>query len=113
MGNTASFLRSVNMFQTTNLLLFVPFVLCLPPQEYPTPAPTQEYNPDIGQTNVGGYGVNKDPYCHMGRKLSSRTNASLTPNKLAGHKTRKSASLLCTKTALESSRLTLNAFASM
>merc|ERR1712002_392983 len=40
-----------------------------PPQEYPTPAPTQEYNPDIGQTNVGGYGVNKDPYCHMVEKV--------------------------------------------
>merc|ERR1712221_43918 len=39
------------------------------PQEYPTPAPTQEYNPDIGQTNVGGYGVNKDPYCHKVKKV--------------------------------------------
>merc|ERR1711972_1089683 len=39
------------------------------PQEYPTPAPTQEYNPDIGQTNVGGYGVNKDPYCHKVEKV--------------------------------------------
>ena len=28
-----------------------------------------EYNPDIGQTNVGGYGVNKDPYCHMVEKV--------------------------------------------
>merc|ERR1712212_747189 len=35
-------------------------VLALPPPEYPTPAPTQEYNPDIGQTNVGGYGQNKE-----------------------------------------------------
>merc|ERR1711942_564392 len=51
------------------LLFFIPFVLCLPPQEYPTPAPTQHYNPDIGQTNVGGYGVNKDPYCHMVEKV--------------------------------------------
>ena len=33
-----------------------------PPPQYPTPAPVQQYNPDIGQTNVGGYGVNKDPY---------------------------------------------------
>merc|ERR1711942_181255 len=39
------------------------------PQEYPTPSPTQEYNPDIGRTNVGGYGVNKDPYCHMVEKV--------------------------------------------
>ena len=40
------------------------------PQEYPTPSPTQEYNPDIGQTNVGGYGVNKDPYCHKVEKVA-------------------------------------------
>merc|ERR1711862_17669 len=66
---TAALLSSIKMFQTTNLLLFVPIVLCLPPQEYPTPAPTQHYNPDIGQTNVGGYGVNKDPYCHMVEKV--------------------------------------------
>merc|ERR1712096_591848 len=26
-------------------------------------------NPDIGQTNVGGYGVNKDPYCHKVEKV--------------------------------------------
>merc|ERR1712000_442341 len=58
-----------NMFQASYLLFFAPLVLCLPPQEYPTPAPTQEYNPDIGQTNVGGYGVNKNPYCHMVEKV--------------------------------------------
>jgi len=40
-----------------------------PPPAYPTPAPTQGYHPDIGQTNVGGYGVNKDPYCHMVEKV--------------------------------------------
>merc|ERR1712096_250960 len=32
-------------------------------------APVQDYNPDIGQTNVGGYGVNKDPYCHKVEKV--------------------------------------------
>merc|ERR1712201_18845 len=47
------------------------------------------------------------------RKLSSRTNASHTPSKPAGHRTRKSASLLCTRTAPESSRLTSSVFASM
>merc|ERR1712096_549040 len=26
-------------------------------------------NPDIGQTSVGGYGVNKDPYCHKVEKV--------------------------------------------
>merc|ERR1712226_923617 len=45
-------------------------VLAAPqPPEYPTPAPAPGYNPDIGQTNVGGYGVNKDPYCHMVEKV--------------------------------------------
>eukprot|EP00091_Calanus_sinicus_P003420 TRINITY_DN1358_c0_g1_i2.p2 TRINITY_DN1358_c0_g1~~TRINITY_DN1358_c0_g1_i2.p2 ORF type:complete len:104 (-),score=11.31 TRINITY_DN1358_c0_g1_i2:167-478(-) len=27
-----------------------------PPQQYPAPAPVQDYNPDIGQTNVGAMG---------------------------------------------------------
>merc|ERR1719420_1543666 len=60
----------------TNNMNSLIFLSCLslvlalpPPQEYPTPAPTQHYNPDIGQTNVGGYGVNKDPYCHMVEKV--------------------------------------------
>merc|ERR1712105_401866 len=48
--------------------LSVVFALPSPP-EYPTPAPAPGYNPDIGQTNVGGYGVNKDPYCHMVEKV--------------------------------------------
>ena len=55
-----------------NSLIFLSclsLVLALPPPQYPTPAPTQQYNPDIGQTNVGGYGVNKDPYCHMVEKV--------------------------------------------
>merc|ERR1719318_1355003 len=29
----------------------------------------EEYSPDIGQTNVGGYGTNKDPYCHKVEKV--------------------------------------------
>eukprot|EP00091_Calanus_sinicus_P014082 TRINITY_DN3143_c0_g1_i2.p2 TRINITY_DN3143_c0_g1~~TRINITY_DN3143_c0_g1_i2.p2 ORF type:complete len:119 (-),score=24.95 TRINITY_DN3143_c0_g1_i2:29-385(-) len=33
------------------------------PQQYPAPAPVQDYNPDIGQTNVGGT-CQQDPYCH-------------------------------------------------
>merc|ERR1719427_1512534 len=40
-----------------------------PPPQYPTPSPVQDYNPDIGQTNVGDYGVNKDPYCHKVEKV--------------------------------------------
>merc|ERR1719186_2275561 len=40
-----------------------------PPPQYPTPSPVQDYNPDMGQTNVGGYGVNKDPYCHKVEKV--------------------------------------------
>merc|ERR1712025_610086 len=47
------------------------------------------------------------------RKLSSRTNASHTPSKPVGHRIRKNASLLCIRTALESSKQTSNVFASM
>ena len=36
----------------------------------PTPSPPQGYDPEIGQTNAGGYGVNKDPYCHMVEKVA-------------------------------------------
>merc|ERR1719233_1770859 len=65
-------------------------VMAAPPSPpvYPTPGPTQEYNPDIGQTNVGGYGVNKDPYCHMVEKVVFETSASLTPRGLATLRTR-------------------------
>merc|ERR1712025_1194491 len=55
-----------------NSLIFLSclsLVLALPPPKYPTPAPTQHYNPDIGQKNEGGYGVNKDHYCHMVEKV--------------------------------------------
>merc|ERR1711955_194987 len=67
MGITSKIL--ITMHRASYLLFFAPLVLSLPPPEYPTPAPTQEYNPDIGQTNVVGYGVNKDPYCHMVEKV--------------------------------------------
>merc|ERR550519_2698980 len=63
---------SCKKHKMSNLIYFacLSVVLALPsPPEYPTPAPTQAYNPDIGQTNVGGYGVNKDPYCHMVEKV--------------------------------------------
>merc|ERR1712096_299833 len=75
MGTTAPSCKQVNMYQTTSLLLLVscqrrpaypPSPAPPPSPQYPTPAPVQDYNPDIGQTNVGGYGVNKDPYCHKG-----------------------------------------------
>merc|ERR1711872_558676 len=72
MGSLESFnSREASMIPSTSvLLLVVNYVFGLPPPpEYPTPAPTQEYNPDIGQTNVGGYGVNKNPYCHMVEKV--------------------------------------------
>merc|ERR1712025_1059896 len=67
MGTATSCLSS-NMCSLI-FLSSLSLVLALPPQEYPTPAPTQQYNPYIGQTNVGGYGVNKDPYCHMVEKV--------------------------------------------
>merc|ERR1719378_730360 len=36
---------------------------------YPGPAPPLEYDPQIGQTNVDGYSLNKNPYCHMEEKV--------------------------------------------
>merc|ERR1719427_596001 len=82
---TASSCIQVNMYQASSVLLLASClsnVLCQtarppyppggpspPPAQYPTPAPVQDYNPDIGQTNVGGYGVNKDPYCHKVEKV--------------------------------------------
>merc|ERR1712025_398826 len=73
MGQYILIAGSLIMFQATDLLFLIPIVLCLPSQEYPTPAPTQQYHPDIGQTNAGGYGVNKDPYCHMVEKVVFET----------------------------------------
>jgi len=62
-----SYMKTVILFSSVVLsVLGAPPAI---PQEYPTPSPTQEYNPDIGQTNVGGYGVNKDPYCHKVEKV--------------------------------------------
>merc|ERR1712183_1265463 len=83
MGTAALICRLANMYQATSILFFVSClsnVFCQqrayppsapppPPPQYPTPSPVQDYNPDIGQTNVGGYGVNKDPYCHKMEKV--------------------------------------------
>merc|ERR1712202_41833 len=82
MGTTAPSCKQANMYQTTILLLLVSYlsnVFCQrpyppappppSPPQYPTPSPVQDYNPDIGQTNVGGYGINKDPYCHKVEKV--------------------------------------------
>merc|ERR1712096_155694 len=80
-GTAALICRLANMYQATSILFFVSClsnVFCQqrayppsspPPPQYPTPSPVQDYNPDIGQTNVGGYGVNKDPYCHKVEKV--------------------------------------------
>ena len=57
---------------TPGLLDARPYPIAQPlphPAEYPVPAPTQEYTPDIDQTNIGGYGINKDPYCHKVEKV--------------------------------------------
>merc|ERR1712179_899764 len=48
-----SFIKMYNLIYLA--CLSAGFALPSPP-EYPTPAPTQGYDPDIGQTNVGGYG---------------------------------------------------------
>ena len=67
------------MYQAKNFLLAfscLPLVFCRYTETLPIEesgpydeAIVQEYNPDIGQTNVGGYGVNKDPYCHKVEKV--------------------------------------------
>merc|ERR1719318_158548 len=75
------------MYQVIKSFLFafscLPLVFCRytepPPPVYEDPLPPSgplyaraaapEYNPDIGQTNVGGYGTNKDPYCHKVEKV--------------------------------------------
>merc|ERR1719233_2289074 len=54
-----------------NLIYFacLSVVLALPsPPEYPTPAPPQGYNPDIGQTNVGGLRCQQGPLLPHGRE---------------------------------------------
>merc|ERR1711942_43104 len=67
----------------------------------------------LGRLMLVGMGSTRIPTVTWWRKLSSRTSASHTPNKPAGHRIRKNASQLCTRTAPESSRLTLNVSASM
>merc|ERR1712183_257142 len=117
MGTTAPSCKQANMYQTPSLLLLAsclsnvfrqrPYPPSPPsplPPQYPTPAPVQDYNPDIGQTNVGGYGVNKDPSCHKVEKVIFKNKCELTRRKLAGHKTRRSAVQSCTRTVPESSR---------
>jgi len=37
---------------------------------YSAPQPDPVYEPDIGQTNMDGYGVTTKPYCHMEEKIS-------------------------------------------
>merc|ERR1712183_63125 len=76
MGTTAPSCKLANMYQSSSLLLLVscqraypPSPPPPPPTQYPTPSPVQGYNPDIGQTKVGGYGINKDPYCHKVEKV--------------------------------------------
>merc|ERR1712142_1026182 len=102
MGTESFNNREASMIQSISvLLLVVNFVFALPPPpEYPTPAPTQEYNPDIGQTNVGGYGVIKNPYCHMVEKVVLRTSVSLMLRQRVGLRTKKIASLCLTIIAL-------------
>merc|ERR1712202_106372 len=131
MGTTATSCKQANMYQSFSLLLLVSSlsnVFCQrptglgvyppsppppPPAQYPTPAPVQDYNPDIGQTNVGATAGTKTPTATRWRRSSSRTSVSLIRRKLAGHKTRRSAVQLCTRTVPESSRPTLSASASM
>merc|ERR1712243_466311 len=83
------------------------------PPEYPTPAPTQEYNPDIGQTNVGGYVSTRTPTVTWWRRWYSRTSASPTLRERATHRTRSLACPGSSTTARGSLRPRLSAFALM
>merc|ERR1712096_73459 len=69
--------------------------------------------PTLGRLMLGATVSTKTPTATRWRKSSSRTSVSLTRRKLAGHKTRRSAVQLCTRTVPVSLRLTLSAFASM
>merc|ERR1712096_425828 len=67
----------------------------------------------LGRLMLGATASTKTPIATRWRRSSSRTSVSLTRRKLAGHKTRRSAVQLCTRTVPESSRPTLSASASM
>merc|ERR1711875_157299 len=67
----------------------------------------------LGRLMLVGMGSTRILTVTWWRKLSSKTSASHTPNKPVGHRIRKNASLLCTRTARESSRQTSNVFVSM
>merc|ERR1712096_461351 len=67
----------------------------------------------LGRRMLGATASTKTPTATRWRRSSSRTSVSLTRRKLAGHKTRRSAVQLCTRTAPESSRPTSSASASM
>merc|ERR1712202_61904 len=67
----------------------------------------------LGRLMLGATASTKTPTATRWRRSSSRTSVSLIRRKLAGHKTRRSAVQLCTRTVPESSRPTLSASASM
>merc|ERR1712183_750645 len=67
----------------------------------------------LGRLMLGGTASTKTPIATRWRRSSSRTSVSLTRRKLAGHKTRRCAVQLCTRTVPESLRLTLSVSASM
>merc|ERR1712096_246177 len=82
MGTTAPSCKQVNMYQTTSLLLLVscqcllPKAACLPTFTSPsTTTPVSNsctcsgLQPGHFEPNVGGYGGNKDPYCHKVEKV--------------------------------------------
>jgi len=52
----------MNMYTTICFIVWITTVFAVP-------TPFMEYAPDIGQTNVGGYGVNNEPHCHMEEKV--------------------------------------------
>merc|ERR1712183_1033446 len=69
--------------------------------------------PTLGSLMLGATASTKTPTATRWRKSSSRTSVSPTRRKLAGHKTRRSAVQLCTRTVPGSLRPTLSASALM
>merc|ERR1712183_934831 len=69
--------------------------------------------PTSGRPMLGATASTQTPTATRWRRSSSRTSASLTRRKLAGHRTRRSAVQSCTRTVPESSRPRLSASASM
>merc|ERR1712025_220652 len=113
MGHNILIVKSFIMFQVTNLLSSFPLHSVYHHKNIQHQLLPRSTIQILGRLMLVGMGSTRILTVTWWRKLSSRTNASHTPNKPAGHRIRKNASLPCTKTAPGSSRQTSNVFVSM